>query len=104
MVRRQGSLRTIALGLGVVAVTIAILTFYVWYQTESVKLGIDIGRSEDEIRALERAIEALELRKAELLAPGRVEKIAKEKLGLVAPVDEDIISGPGRIPAPRPAP
>ncbi|MBN2266508.1 MAG: cell division protein FtsL [Candidatus Aminicenantes bacterium] len=104
MVRRQGSLRTIALGLGVAAVTIAILTFYVWYQTESVKLGIDIGRSEDEIRALERAIETLELRKAELLAPGRVERIARDELGLVEPPDKDIIYGQGRRPARRPAP
>jgi cell division protein FtsL len=91
MVRRKESLRTIAFGMAIAVMTIGILTFYVWYQTESVKLGIDIGRSDQEIGKLEEAIEALELRKAELLAPGRVEKIARDKLGLVEPPDEDII-------------
>ena len=33
----------------------------------------------------------LELRKAELLAPGRVEKIAREELGLVDPKPDEII-------------
>ncbi len=91
MVRRKWSLKGVALGAAVAASAIGILTFYVWYQTESVKLGIDIGKSEVRIRELEESIEALKLRKAELLDPGRVERIARDSLGLVDPVSDDII-------------
>ena len=91
MVRRKWNLKGIALGAALAVAAIGILTFYVWYQTESVKLGLDIGRSEARIRELEDAIEALKLRKAALLDPGRVERIARDKLGLVDPKDEDIV-------------
>lgn len=91
MVRRKWSLKGIALGAALAAAAIGILTFYVWYQTESVKLGLDIGRSDKRIRELEESIEALKLRRAALLDPGRVERIARDKLGLVEPIDDDII-------------
>ena len=91
MVRRKWSSRGIALGAALLVTIVGILTFYVWYQTESVKLGIDIGKSEDRIRELEKTIETLELRKAALLDPGRVEKIARESLGLVDPKDDEVI-------------
>lgn len=91
MVRRKWSSRGIVLGAVLLVTVVGILTFYVWYQTESVKLGIDIGKSEDKIRELEKTIETLELRKAALLDPGRVEKIARESLGLVDPKDDDVI-------------
>lgn len=91
MVRRKWSFKGIALGGALVALAIGILTFYVWYQTESVKLGIDIGRSDKRIRELEEEIEALKLHQASLLEPGRVEKIARDMLGLVDPKDSDIV-------------
>lgn len=91
MVNRRYGLKEIALGAGFVLLLLVILTFYIWYQTESVKLGLDIGRSEGRIREIEESIEALELRKAALLNPGRVERIARESLGLVEPADEDIV-------------
>jgi cell division protein FtsL len=91
MVRRKWNLKGIALGAGLAAAAIGILTFYVWYQTESVKLGIDIGRSDARISELEESIEALKLRKAALLDPGRIEKIARQALGLVEPKDEDVV-------------
>ena len=91
MVRRKWNLKGIALGAALAAAVIGILTFYVWYQTESVKLGLDIGRSDNRIRELEESIEALKLHRASLLDPGRVERIARDKLGLVEPVDDDII-------------
>ncbi len=99
MVRRKWSPRGIALGAALIFAVIGTLTFYVWYQTESVKLGIDIGKSEDRIRELEQAIEGLEMRKAALLDPARVEKIARESLGLIDPKDDEVIyekRGPSR--------
>jgi len=91
MLRRKWSPRGIALGAALLVAVIGTLTFYVWYQTESVKLGIDIGKSEDKIRELEQAIETLKLRKAALLDPARIEKIARESLGLVDPKDDEVI-------------
>jgi len=91
MVRRKWNLKGIAAGAALATAAIGILTFYIWYQTESVKLGLDIGKNEGRIREIEESIEALELRKATLLNPGRVEKIARESLGLVDPADEDIV-------------
>ena len=91
MVRRKWSLKGIALGASLIAVAVGILTFYVWYQTESVKLGLDIGKSDQKIRELEESIEMLKLRRATLLDPGRVEKIARESLGFVDPKDDDIV-------------
>jgi cell division protein FtsL len=91
MVRRKWSPRGIALGAALLFAVIGTLTFYVWYKTESVKLGIDIGRNEDRIRELEQAVEALKMRKAALLDPARVEKIARESLGLVDPKDDEVI-------------
>ena len=91
MVRRKWSPRGIALGAALLVAVMGTLTFYVWYQTESVKLGIDIGGNEDRIRELGQAIEALKMRKAALLDPARIEKIARESLGLIDPNDNEVI-------------
>lgn len=91
MVRRKWSPKGLALTAAIALAAIGVLTFYVWYQTESVKLGLDIANCERRIRELETSIEALKLRRAELLNPGRVESIARDKLGLVDPADGDII-------------
>lgn len=91
MVRRKWSGKEIALGAAFLAAIVSILTFYVWYQTESVRLGIDIGNSQARIRELRDEIRTLEVRRAALLDPERVEGIAREKLGLVDPRDEEII-------------
>jgi cell division protein FtsL len=87
MVRRKWSWKGIALGAAFFAAAAGVLTFYVWYQTEAVQLGLEIAKTEDRIRELEKEIEALELRKAALLDPARVERIARETLGLVDPDD-----------------
>jgi len=91
MVRRKWNWKGVALGAAFFTVAAGVLTFYVWYQTESVRLGLEIAKNEDRIGELKEAIEALELRKAALLDPGRVEKIAREKLGLVDPDDAAIV-------------
>lgn len=91
MVRRKWSGREIALGAAFLVAVVGILTFYVWYQTESVRLGIEISKSQARIRELRDEIRALELRRAVLLDPGRVERIAREKLGMVDPRSEEII-------------
>jgi cell division protein FtsL len=96
MIRKKWSPREIGLGAAFLLALVALLTFYVWYQTEAVRLGVDIGKREEEIRALKNDILRLELRKAALLTPERVEKIAREDLGLVDPKPGDIIYGDAR--------
>jgi cell division protein FtsL len=91
MVRRKWNPRGLAIGGALAAMAIGILVFYVWYQTESVKLGLDINACDQRIRELEESIEALKLERAQLLDPARVEGIARDKLGLVEPADGDII-------------
>lgn len=91
MVRRRWNLKGIALGAAVAIAAVGVLTFYVWYQTESVKLGLDINKSDARIRELERTIEALQVRRSGLLDPGRVEKIAREQLGLADPANDDVV-------------
>ena len=91
MVRRKWTAREIALGAAFLVAVVGILTFYVWYQTESVRLGIEVSKSQTRIRELRDEIRALEFRRAVLLDPGRVERIAREKLGMVDPRSEEII-------------
>jgi cell division protein FtsL len=91
MVHRKWNLKGLAVGAALALAAVGILTFYVWYQTESVKLGLDIDHCERQIRELEESIEALRLERARLLDPARVERIAREKLGLVEPADGDVI-------------
>ena len=93
MIRRKWTVREIALGVALLAALMGILTFYVWYQTESVRLGMEIAKRRGDIQALKEEIQKLQIRKTALLAPERVEKIAREKLGLVDPKPEEIIYG-----------
>ncbi len=89
--RRKWDPKEMALGAAGLVAVLGLLTFYVWYQTEAVHLGRAIAKVETDIQALKDDIARLELRKAELLAPGRVEKIAREELGLVDPKPDEII-------------
>jgi cell division protein FtsL len=93
MIRRKWSAGEIVLGGAFLLAVIALLTFYVWYQTEAVRLGVEIGKREEEIKALKNEILRLELRRTTLLAPDRVDKIARESLGLVDPKPGEIIYG-----------
>jgi cell division protein FtsL len=85
-----------ALGAAFLLALVGLLTFYVWYQTQAVSLGIEIGKRETEIKALRDDIAKLKLEKATLLSPGRVEKIARQELGMVDPKTGEIIHESGR--------
>jgi cell division protein FtsL len=90
MIRRRWSPREIALGAGFLAAMIALLSFYVWYQSEAVYLGLQTQQREKDIRLLNEEIRKLELEEAKLLAPTIVAKTAREKLALVLPDVTDI--------------
>ena len=81
MVRRKVKARDIALGLVAAAVVVLILMFYIWHQVESIRLGYRILELESELQTLELEMDTLEARRAGLLAPDLVERIAREELG-----------------------
>jgi cell division protein FtsL len=91
MIRRKWSPREIGLGAALLLALIALLSFYVWHQTEAVHLGVEISLLEAKIKSLKDDIRQLELRKAELLRSERVEKIAREDLGLADPKPGEIV-------------
>mgnify|MGYP001067814203 FL=1 len=91
MVRRKLGRRDILLVAAGGVLTISFLTFYLWHSTENVRWGYAIGQAEDEVRSLRSEIRILETRKAARLAPAVVDRIAREKLGLRDPREDQII-------------
>ena len=90
MIRRRWSPREIALGAAFLVAVIALLSFYVWYQSEAVYIGLQTQQREKEIRLLNEEIRKLELEEAKWLAPTIVAKRAREELQLVLPDVTDI--------------
>lgn len=91
MVRKKFKKKEILLGFLFTLFVISILTFYIWHQMESIRIGYETGELEKRINTLKKEIEILEAKKSHLLSLEKVEKIAKEKLKLVEPKKEQII-------------
>lgn len=91
MVRKRFSKREIAFGIFCTSIVLFFLTFYIWHQVESVRLGYQTGKLEEEVLSLRKEVERLEAEKASLLALERVEKIAKEKLNMDTPKDKQLV-------------
>ncbi len=72
-------------------VSLVILLFYVWQSVQSVKMNYQISRLEKEIQFFKNNNKYLNVRLDELTALSRVEKIARKKLGLIYPRENDII-------------
>lgn len=99
MVRRKLTVREVLLGAGFLLLLLAILTFYIWYQTEAVRLGFDLWAREKRAAELREEIKKLEARKAELLSLRDVDRIARGRLGL-GDARPDQIVREERAPAP----
>lgn len=91
MVRRKLSWKEIAAAGGCVFLVVATLTFYVWHQAAIIQIGYQTTRLEEKIAATKEDIKRLETDRAALLAPGRVDRIAREELHLVEPGSGQII-------------
>ncbi len=72
-------------------IVIFILTFYIWHQMESIRIGYEIGKLEEKVLTLGRQVGELQTEKSSLLSLDRVEKIAKEELNLVEPKKEQLV-------------
>ena len=72
-------------------VSLVILLFYVWQSVQSVKINYQMSRLEKEIKFFKNNNKYLNVRLDELTTLSRVEKIARKKLGLISPKENDII-------------
>jgi len=91
MIRKKYNKKKIALAIFIATSAILILTFYVWHQMESIRIGYEIGKLEEELLVLREDVKKLEIKKSSLLSLEKVEKIAREKLKLFTPKEEQII-------------
>ena len=91
MVRKSWSTREIVLAAAFTLVLLAILTLYIWYQIESVRLGYEIDQLRAQIASLKEDIRKLETEKSKLLSLDRVEATARRELGLTDPRPGQII-------------
>lgn len=91
MVRKKFSKKEIFIGFFCTLFALLVLSMYIWHQTESVSLGYDTAELELQVTLLEKEVEKLETRKAELLALERVENIARNKLALSDPKKEQLV-------------
>ncbi len=97
MVRKKLNKRDILIGAAWTLIVIFILTFYIWNQVESIRLGYEIGRLEVDLENLKQDVEKLEAEKSSLLSLEKVEKIAKDRLKLQQPKKEQIIYDDDRL-------
>ncbi|MBN1938685.1 MAG: cell division protein FtsL [Candidatus Aminicenantes bacterium] len=91
MVHKKFTFRQVALASAAGLVLIFILCFYLWQITETVRLGYEAGKAENAKRTLEKDVHRLEAEKAALLALDRVERTAREKLGLADPREDQVV-------------
>jgi len=91
MVRKKYTTKEIVLFVSCTIIVIFILTFYIWHQMESIRIGYEIGTLEEKVLTLGRQVGELQTEKSSLLSLDRVEKIAKEELNLVEPKKEQLV-------------
>jgi len=91
MVRKKLNKKKVFLGIIGTLIVVFILTFYIWHQAESIRLGYQKGELEEKVLSLQKEVEKLEAKKSSLLSLERVEKISKEKLNLSEPKKDQII-------------
>ena len=86
--RRQRELWS-SLGIGVVLVLVVM--FSAWQHFELIRHGYQLEQMQKERAAEEDVRQHLRLENETLRAPQRIEKLATERLGMVAPTGEDAI-------------
>jgi cell division protein FtsL len=90
MIRKKITKKEILIGVVSTLFIITLLTFYIWHQAETVRLGYKTRELEAEISNLKKEIDQLEAEKASLLSLERVEQIAKSKLRMKPPEEHQI--------------
>jgi cell division protein FtsL len=91
MVRKKFRKKEIMLVVVFTVIVVFVLSFYIWHQMESVRIGYTINELNKKIKELSEEVEKLEAKKSQLLSLERVEKVAKEELNLAEPREDQII-------------
>ena len=72
-------------------VFIACSLFYVWSHNQIISLGYETSEAAREEQTLQQENNRLRLELASLKAPGRIERMAQQELGLAPPQKEQLI-------------
>jgi cell division protein FtsL len=91
MVHKKYSARQITAAAGAGVCVVFILFFYLWQITETVRLGYETNKAEAEKRVLQKEVLLLKTEKASHLALDKVERTARERLGLTDPREDQVI-------------
>lgn len=91
MVRKKFTWKQLVLSAVLAILFLGNLTFYIWYQSESIRLGYRIHELEMKVDNLKEEIKRLETRKEALLSLERIDRVARNELQLQDPKPEQII-------------
>jgi cell division protein FtsL len=91
MVHRKFSRKQIVAAAAVSLGIIAVLSFYLWHLTENVRLGYAISLAQNAIQRLDKDVMRLKTQRTALLSLDRVERIARERLGLTDPRKDQVL-------------
>jgi len=75
----------------IVAALVFLSLLFVWSRIEVVKLGYEISYANKVYQNFNKENQRLKVEVASLKSPSRIEEIAKNKLGLIHPTNEQII-------------
>ncbi|PLX98671.1 MAG: cell division protein FtsL [Desulfuromonas sp.] len=75
-----------------VVVLMVVSLFFVWSRLEMVNLEYEISTYEVRLRSLQQESRQLKLEAASLRNPGRIERMARTRLGLRMPTPEQVIT------------
>jgi cell division protein FtsL len=70
------------------------LLAYTWCRVQYVNVGYELSRVTEKHAALTTLQNSLKVELARLKSPARIEKIARDKLGLVRPTPDQVITLP----------
>ena len=90
---RQAGVATVIAGLLLAAPLAAVGVFHVWSRTRVQGVGYELGRLEAEHRQLLADRDRLNLEVATLRSPGRLERFARERLGMAPPAPGAVVAG-----------
>jgi cell division protein FtsL len=90
---RKGGVSAALAGLLLTAPLAAVGVFHVWSRTRVLSAGYELGRLESEHRQLLAERDRLNLEVATLRSPGRLERFARERLGMAPPAPGAVVAG-----------
>lgn len=75
-----------------IAVLLAVSLFFVWSRIQVVNLEYDISSLESRLRSAGQEVQYLRLEAASLRSPARIERVARDELGLRLPGPDQVVT------------